>query len=308
MHLLISNIWKLFENGEKKMKKTIATLFVVLFAIPLFAFTFEPFVETEQGTIGILSHTYQNGKAPDGGTSDVFDFKNQGGQDLLYPFQRYAVGATINGAHRIWFTYQPLLLQTNVTFQEDVTVGKKEDTADTELTFAAGTPMELTYSFPFYRVSYTYDVLRGRDDAVLGLGVVMQIRNASIKFEALDGSGLYVSQNLGIVPALQLYSEYSFPFGLTLSADVAGSYASSALFNGADFDFEGSILDASLRASYYIGDGFSLFGNARFFGGTSKGVSQYDDDERWSVSSYEFTENNISSLTASVGVKWEQQK
>jgi len=290
------------------MKKSIAILFLLVLVTPIFAITFEPFVETEQGTIGILSHTYQNGKAPDGGTSTPFDFKNQGGQDLLYPFQRYAIGATINDAHRIWFTYQPLLLQTNVTFQEPVTVGKQEDTVDDPLTFGAGTPMELSYSFPFYRVSYTYDVLRGRDDAILGLGVVMQIRNASIKFEALDGSGLYVSQNLGIVPALQLYSEYVFPFGLTLSADIAGSYASSALFNGADFEFEGSILDASLRASYYIGDGFSLFGNARFFGGTSKGVSEYDDDDRWAVSSYEFTENNISSITASVGVKWDQQK
>ncbi len=291
------------------MKRSIVILFLTFLVIPLFAFTFVPFVETEQGTIGVLSHTYQNGEAPSGGTSTQFDFKNQGGQDLLYPFSRYAIGATINDAHRIWFTYQPLLLVTNVTFQEDVIVGKDEsEPTDTPLTFVEGTPMKLTYSFPFYRVSYTYDVLKNVERAKLGLGVVIQVRNASIRFEALDGTGLYVSQNLGIVPALQIYSEYSFPFGLTLSADIAGSYASSALFNGADFEFEGSILDASLRASYDIGDGFSLFGNARFFGGTSNGVSQYDDDQRWSVSSYEYTQNNISTMTASVGVKWTQQK
>jgi hypothetical protein len=291
------------------MKRFFAILLFVSLITPLFAFSFEPFVETEQGTIGVLYHTYQNGVAPTGGTSTKFDFKNQGGQDLLYPFERYSVGATINDAHRIWFTYQPFLLVTNVTFQENVTVGKDEGVSpDAPLTFDAGTDMQLTYSFPFYRVSYTYDVLKNVERAKLGLGMVIQIRDASIRFQALDGSKLFVSQNLGIVPALQIYSEYSFPFGLTLSADIAGIYASSALFNGASFEFEGSILDASLRASYDLGDGFSIFGNARFFGGTSNGVSQYDDDERWSVSSYEYTENDIATMTASVGLTWTQQK
>lgn len=165
--------------------------------------------------------------------------------------------------------------------------------------------MKLLYSFPFYRVSYTYDVLSKFDNATLGLGVVVQLRNASIRFEALDGSAeLYVSQNLGVVPALALYSEYRFPFGLTLSLDAAGIYASSKFFNGADFDFTGSILDASLRASYDVGGGYSLFGVARYFGGTSSGVSEYDNDDVWTVSKAGFTENNIATITASVGLKW----
>ena len=269
----------------------------------LYAFSFEPFVETEQGAIAILSHTYQNGEAPDGGNSTVFDFRNQGGQELLSPFSRYTVGATIAKNHRIWFTYQPLLLETNVTFKENVTVGVT--TSGSDMVYVEGTPMKLLYSFPFYRMSYTYDLLSTYENATLGLGVVVQIRNASIRFEALDGSQeLYVSQNLGVVPALAVYSEYRFPFGLTLSADIAGIYASSAFFNGADFEFEGSILDASLRASYDLGNGYSLFGNARFFGGTSNGVSQYDDNDVWTVSSYEYTQNNIATITASVGLLW----
>jgi hypothetical protein len=103
--------------------------------------------------------------------------------------------------------------------------------------------MELTYSFPFYRFTYTYDVLGKHDHAVLGLGLVLQIRNASIKFIPLDYDDAtqdeaYVSQNVGLVPALAIYSSYEFPFGLRLSADIAGSYASSEFFNGADFEFE----------------------------------------------------------------------
>ncbi|MDD4218878.1 MAG: hypothetical protein PHR10_01635, partial [Sphaerochaetaceae bacterium] len=74
-------------------------------------------------------------------------------------------------------------------------------------------------------------------------------------------------------------------------------------FNGADFDFEGSILDASLRMSYALRNGFELFGVARFFGGTSNGTSSYPSDS-WSVSDNRYSQNNIATLTASVGLKW----
>jgi hypothetical protein len=264
---------------------------LVFLSSPLFASVdFKPFFETEQGTIKILSHTYQNGT---GGTD--FDFVNQGGQENLYPFERYAVGATIDNRHRVWFTYQPLQLVTNVKFEDPVTIGSE--------TFGADTAMELTYSFPFYRLTYTYDLLAKKENAILGVGVAMQIRNASIVFKAVDGSGLYVSQNVGIVPALAIYSEYRFPFGLVLSADIAGSYADSKFFNGADFDFAGSILDASLRMGYQITEEFQLFGTARFFGGTSEGTSSFDNSS-WTVSDVPYTKNNISSLTFSVGGLW----
>ena len=107
----------------------------------------------------------------------------------------------------------------------------------------------------------------------------------------------------GLVPALAIYSEYRFPFGLVLSADIAGSYASSQFFNGADFDFEGSILDASLRIGYQVDDHWELFGNARFFGGTSNGTSQFEVDT-WTESTYRYSQNDIATLAATVGVKW----
>ena len=285
------------------MKKfTIVVLLALLaFAPSLSAASnpdFVPFVETEQGLISILSHTYQNGvSSVDPGTD--FDFRNQGGQEILFPFARYTVGATIAQNHRVWFTYQPLDIVTNVEFRGAVEVG--------ESTYADGEAVELRYSFPFYRVSYTYDLLNNRDNAILGVGVVLQIRNASIQFKSLDNSNtdsdLYISQNVGLVPALAIYSQYRFPFGLVLTADIAGTYASSELFNGADFEFEGSILDASLRMGYELPNGLELFGNLRFFGGTAKGTSQYPTDS-WAESEYKYTKNNIASLTASVGATW----
>lgn len=161
--------------------------------------------------------------------------------------------------------------------------------------------MNLTYSFPFYRISYTYDILAKYPQAVLGVGVVMQIRNASIVFEQVDGAKQYVSQNVGFVPALAVYARYEFPFGLVLSADIAGSYAKSAWFNGAGFEFEGSVLDASLRMGYLVQNDLELFGNLRFFGGTAEGTSM-DSASTWTEPTDRFTKNNIATLAVSVGV------
>jgi len=270
------------------MKKRLIMILLLIGIISSLSAAIKPFVETEQGLIAVLFHTYQNGTS---GTD--FDFRSQGGQDVLYPFERYTVGVEIADVHRIWLTYQPLRLDTSVAFRDNVTIGTQ--------TFATNTPMNLTYSFPFYRISYTYDILAKYPQAVLGVGVVMQIRNASIVFEQVDGAKQYVSQNVGFVPALAVYARYEFPFGLVLSADIAGSYAKSAWFNGAGFEFEGSVLDASLRMGYLVQNDLELFGNLRFFGGTAEGTST-DPASTWTEPTDRFTKNNIATLAVSVGV------
>lgn len=272
-------------------------LLITLVSLSLFAGpSFKPFIETEQGAIGILSHTYQNGNTKN--ANPTFNFVTQGGQDTISPFSRYSVGATIAGSHRVWLTYQPLYLITNVEFTGKVVMGDVEfDGSGTSI------PMELTYSFPFYRATYTYDLLSKYDNAYLGIGLALQIRNVSIRFKQIDGVKLYVAQNLGLVPALALYSEYRFPFGLTLSADIAGSYADSLFFNGATYAFKGSILDASLRMTYDLPDGFAIFGTLRYFGGTSDGTSG-KPAKTWTESRQRYSSNNIATMTASAGLSW----
>lgn len=296
LYYIVNNIIIIYTYTNQSggpMKRTLITtaLLLALISFSLPAFSFTPFVETEQGTIALVHHTYQNGA-----NNSEFDFIKQGGQNNLYPFSRYTVGATIEENHRLWFTYQPLELKTAVEFVNEVKIGNE--------TFEANTPMELTYSFPFYRMTYTYDLLGRYDNAYLGVGLALQIRNASIQFKEVKGVDMYVSQNVGLVPALAIYSEYVFPFGLTLSADIAGSYASSAIINGADFEFEGSILDASLRMSYLVKEGYSLFANARFFGGTANGTSENVGDT-WTDNVLPYTKNNIASLTFSAGLHWQ---
>lgn len=275
-------------------KRAIVLLLGILIVSGIFASSsrFIPFVETEQGLISVLSHTYQNGTSEISAGTD-FDFRNNGGQEIAFPFSRYVVGATIANTHRAWLTYQPLRLETNVTFRDAVTIGN--------VLFAAGSQMDLLYSFPFYRFSYTYDVLSKHAEADVGIGLALQIRNASIVFEKVDGTAQYVSQNLGFVPALVLYSRYEFPFGLVLSAEITGIYTYLKGLNGANFTFEGSILDASLRMGYLVGDDVQLFGNLRFFGGTANGTSGYEVDA-WTEPTTRYTKNNIAAITVSVGV------
>lgn len=286
------------------MKRVFAILMVSLFLFTssIFATSNESFInkkdapvqffaEYESGFISILSHTIQIGS-----NGTLFNYVTQGGQDILFPFERVNVGAVINDRHRISLLYQPFEINTVVPFEENVTVDGKEFVASSE-----GLPMELKYGFPFWRISYSYDLMEQKD-LTIGIGFALQIRNASIIFKAVDGSNVSVSQNTGLVPALHFYSMWETPIGLNLSADITGSYASSAFFNGADFEFEGSLLDASIRTGYRLKNNIEIFGNFRIFGGTSKGKSSYSGSN-WSVSSNDdrFSQNNIWTFSSTIG-------
>jgi len=245
------------------------------------------FVEAESGFFVVTGHTIKIGTT---GTS--FNYLTQGGQEILLPFQRFNVGATLYDKHRISFLYQPLEVNTSVKFREDVIIDG--------VTFFADKVMDLKYGFPFYRVTYSYDLLEDKN-RILAVGAALQIRNASIVFKATDGSNITVSQNVGLVPALNIYSRWDLPSGINLSLDVTGLYASSAFINGASFEFEGSILDASLRMGYQLKNQMEIFSNLRFLGGTSKGTSE-NSNTAWSQSVEQYTTNNLGTFSATVGL------
>jgi hypothetical protein len=246
--------------------------------------------EAEFGALKVFLHTYRVGASP-GATT--FDFVNQGGQEILFPFQRYTALLTLRNDHQIRFLYQPLELATRSVFREDVTVDGR--------TFPAGTPMDLVYSFPFYRLTYQYRFLKSGGTWLAG-GAALQLRNASIRFASLDGTLSTVSQNLGLVPALALSGRLAFGPGFAAGFDATGIYASSAGFNGADFEFEGSILDASLKISAPLADNAEAFLNARFVGGSAAGVSGFPRLE-WTNSVSPETANYLALGAISVGVR-----
>jgi len=252
--------------------------------------------ETEQGTLAVVRHTIQIG---DGG--DVFDYRKEGGQELLFPFSRYQAEMTAADRHLVSLLYQPLRVVTKVSFAESRTIDGVE--------FEAGTPMELTYGFPFYRLTYGYDLLPG--DHQLYIGALLQMRNASIVFRDLgtdsgnigdyDERSMVVSQNLGPVPALFIRGRYELPSGAFFQAEAAGIYASSRFINGADFDFTGSLLDASLRAGYPLRNGMEVFLALRYLGGSAEGESEYAQSF-WTDSKNPYTANNLSTVTLAAGL------
>ena len=246
------------------------------------------FVEYETGFLDVISHTIQIGE-----NGTLFNYVTQGGQDILFPVERIQVGAVINKRHRVTLLYQPFEINTVVPFEGTVTVDGKDFT---------DTAMELKYSFPFWRVSYGYDVLK-EEDITLAVGAALQIRNASIVFKEVNGDNVSVSQNVGPVPALYIYARWESPYNINLTADITGLYASSAIINGANFEFEGSILDASLRAGYNLKNNIEIYTNFRFLGGTSKGTSSYDGSA-WSVASTDgrYGENNLATFSTTIGL------
>jgi hypothetical protein len=254
------------------------------------SFTLDPAFEAEAGALKVFYHSYRVGPAA---SATAFDFVKQGGQEILFPFQRYTGMVTLAKDHQVRFLYQPLELATQSVFRSDVVIDGK--------TFAAGTPVDLTYSFPFYRVTYQYRFLKNGPSWLAG-GAALQLRNASLRFEAIDGSQLAVSQNLGLVPALALSGRLGFGKGFSAGFDATGIYASSAFFNGANFSFEGSILDASLRVSAPLSDRAEIYLNGRFIGGSAAGVSQFARAE-WTNSSSPETANYLATGALSLGAR-----
>jgi hypothetical protein len=249
------------------------------------------YFQTEQGAIKLLNHVYRVGAVSDGNTN--FDFVHQGGQELLYFFDRYTAGVNVGGRHDISFLYQPLELTTEVRFKDAVKIDN--------ISFAAGTAMKLTYGFPFYRVTYRYNFINS-DRSNFGAGAAIQLRDASIRFAEADGAAgkLVVSQNLGIVPALSVAGRFAIGERGFLGFEATGSYASSSFFNGASFSFEGSILDASIRGGVVLDNGSEVFANARFFGGSASGISSYPS-AFWSQSDSKETYNVIAALSLTAG-------
>ncbi len=252
-------------------------------------------LEAEAGAIKVFHHTYRSGAAVDGNTN--FDFVAMGGQEILYPFQRLSAELGIGERHRVRLLYQPLELTTQTVAREAFTID--------EVTFAAGTPVDIVYSFPFYRATYLYDLLPG--PVYLGVGGALQLRNASIRFTGFeDEAGTQavraVSQNLGPVPALAVYGEFPFGAGFYAGFELTGLYASSAFINGADFEFEGSILDAAARVGLELRPGLGAFLNLRFLGGSAAGVSQYPD-RFWTESQSDATSNYLATGSVTLGAR-----
>ncbi|MFW6120146.1 MAG: hypothetical protein ACOC80_04525, partial [Petrotogales bacterium] len=208
------------------MKQLFVLIFIVVFVLSAFStglinssdnwYTFS--ISYEKGFVKLLNHTIQFGKE-----GDMFNYITEGGQDILFPVEKYNVGITLGEHHNIALLYQPLEINTKFLLEKD----KKIDYVE----FINGDVLLAKYSFPFWRVSYSYSFVN-TDNFMLAAGVSLQLRNASISFETIDGSKFVGNQNLGPVPVIKLISKYNFNNGMYLEANIDGFYATSQWFNG----------------------------------------------------------------------------
>ena len=69
----------------------------------------------EVGSLAVFGHTYQSGKS-----ATEFDFVEDGGQDNLFPYQRFEVNFLLNRRHSFLLLYQPLNLRTTQEASSDI--------------------------------------------------------------------------------------------------------------------------------------------------------------------------------------------
>jgi hypothetical protein len=249
---------------------------------------FSASVTGELGFLDTLAHHIQFGR--DG--TDL-DYVDEGGQDVLFNFQRLSAEFSFNDRHHAIFLYQPLRIESEVVFDRNVDVYGT--------TFEAGEPVDLVYGFPFYRASYLYDFAPSEDMEIAG-GLSLQLRNATISFTSADGQRRESNRDVGPVPILKFRARLPIGDQYWVGTEVDGFYAPIRFLNGdAESDAEGAILDASLRFGREISPAIEGFANLRYLFGGSTGVNP--DDSGPETDGY--TSNWLHFATVSLGFRWQ---
>lgn len=163
--------------------------------------------------------------------------------------------------------YQPLDLRTTVALDRELQVDSSS--------FPANGPIDLRYSFSFWRFSWAHRVV-DRDALEVGLGLGLQIRNATIGFTSVDGSLSEFKRDIGPVPLLEFEIRRTFEDGVHLEAEIDGFYAPIKYLNGRGVDVEGAIADFQLRAGLELADPIVGFLGLRYIGGGASGTGTPD--------------------------------
>jgi hypothetical protein len=239
----------------------------------------------ELGFLAVVSHIVQLGE--DGSR---FNYRSEGGQDVLFPFFRLSTDLKFKGRHALIFLYQPLKLVGETVLAED--------TVFDDVLFPSGTPLDSVYGFPFWRLSYAYDFLRRPGDEV-SIGFGLQLRDATITFTSADGTLRADRRDLGPVPLLKFRGRWLFENGVWWGTEIDGIYAPISGINGSDEKITGAFLDASLRVGYEFAKRVSAYFNVRYLGGGAEGT-QKDPTPPTDG----FTKNWLHFLTFSLGVEF----
>ncbi len=213
----------------------------------------------EYGFLGVIDHKVQFSK-----NNTNFDYVKEGGQRNLFAIGKLSTDFQFNQQHSAVFLYQPLSLESQATLSREI----KQD----NVTFAQNTPMKFLYDFPFFRGSYLYD-FNADPFEELAVGGSLQLRNATIEFQSLDGKNLVSRRDVGPVPALKFRSRNRINKTFWFGSEIDGFYAPIKYLNGGTTDVVGAILDANIRVGANLSDKYYPYLNLRYIGGGGVGTS-----------------------------------
>jgi hypothetical protein len=220
----------------------------------------------EAGFFGTLSNEGEFGD-----NASQIDFRDAAGQDNLAFYTRWSTELELS-KHTFIFLYQPLST-------EGVRTPSRDERYE-GVTFEAGHPVRTVFSFPFYRLSYLYELTSSRD-GYLALGFTGQIRNANYTFTRLDGEAFSRTSSVGFVPALKARGETSLGKSAFVGFEADGIYAPISVFNGSSNDTVGAILDFSLRGGLRLQDTSNVFLNLRYLGGGATNEDPANYAKNW---------------------------
>ncbi len=249
----------------------------------------DPFELTLRADLGVVTPLYHRIQYSEEGTD--FDYVGDGGQNVLFTFNRLATDVRLGSRHHLTFVFQPLRLETSVRLAQDVTVD--------DAVFEEGQPVDLLYNFPYYRTTYLYD-LRQSEDAEFSIGGGLQIRNATIVFRRADGELQRDRRDLGLVPLLKLRTRRSLGDDWFFGGELAGFYAPIRYLNISDSDVEGAIADGNLLIGRTLDEHTRAYLTLRYVGGGAQGTSEQPADEPGDG----FTRNWIHALSLAVGFEY----
>ncbi len=169
-------------------------------------------------------------------------------------FLRLRAGYTIKSRHTISVLYAPLTVKSD---------GSTTFPIDFEgVTFPSNTPIQASYTFNSYRITYRYDFVK-RPKFEFGLGFTAKIRDAEI---ALKSQGLASSKtNVGFVPIINFRLNWitNEKFGLLLEGDALAAP-------------QGRAEDVLLAATYKISRKIALKAGYRILEGGANNDEVYN--------------------------------
>lgn len=186
------------------MKSVVAMVFVLALLVAPVSAQFS--VDLESGAV---FSGYNDVRIP-GDTGTLFSFSEELETEPL-AFGRLRLNYDFNPRHHLSLLLAPL------TVNADGQIDRAVDFAGE--TFPANTPLEGTYRFNSYRLTYRYDFYR-KEKLELGIGFTAKIRDAEIR---LEGAGKSASRtNVGFVPIINFRLVWLFadPLALVLDGDA----------------------------------------------------------------------------------------